>query len=258
MSCPDGVQFVSNAEGSKWEEEATTDGGLRWRILLCPAGYEMRRDPLFPELDECVRCVQGFYTLQPFRWQGINTSLQTCHACPNSATCSGGTDVQAKEGFWRLTFEHFHGFEFLPEALCSVEGNVCMFPKGPALPLDWGEEMRCRRLDQSERLYCARQKAGRRVTNTSDDNDRANILICPLRACGARNMCLQNRTGEFKVAFFPRPVTKYPINYFLQTLTRRVLPGPLCGYCKDGYSMTTQGCSSNICPRYPANKSDAV
>ena len=179
---------------------------MHWRIVRCPAGYELKRDPLFPDQDDCVRCTEGFYLLKPVRWFGPkfpNFSLPICHPCPTSATCAGGSDVQAKAGYWKLSWQFLNDFEFIPDAPCSVEDEICMFPNSPGLGLSqWGEEMTCRRLDTSERLYCARPYE--RTEN--EDNPRAEIFICPLNACDDNNTCSQNRTGAFSSIAYSSPL----------------------------------------------------
>ena len=101
-SCPDGVQFLSNAAGSEWEEERAENGGLQRRIASCPAGYKMQRKPARPQADACVRCIRGEYRLEPVRWHGPNVTLPGCLKCPKGSNCSGGDNVVANAGYWRL------------------------------------------------------------------------------------------------------------------------------------------------------------
>jgi len=133
--------------------------------------------------------------------------------------------VKAKIDFWRLILHTIGDFEVIPEADCAMEGRkegeVCMFPTGPALPRSqWGQPMRCLSIDGSASLHCARRRpsgddgSGRRVNGNASEDDAGTPMLfpCPQRqACGPNNECLQNRTG------------------------------PLCGYCKNQYVMTAAG-----------------
>ena len=118
--------------------------------------------------------------------------------------------MKAKINFWRLIFYTNGDFEVIPEADCAnegrKEGEVCMFPTGPALPSSlWGEPMRCLSIDGSANLRCARRRASlgedsssrRAIGNASEDDAGTPMLFpCPQRkACGPNNECLQNRTG---------------------------------------------------------------
>jgi len=73
-TCPDGFQFLSKATGAEWEEETALDGGIQKRILSCPLGWEMKRDPLFPDQDDCVQCAEGSYLVSLVR---CNTYIHT-------------------------------------------------------------------------------------------------------------------------------------------------------------------------------------
>ena len=125
--------------------------------------------------------------------------------------------MQAKINFWRLTFYTIGDFEVIPEADCATEGRkegeVCMFPTGPALPpSQWGAPMRCLSIDGSARLHCARRRTsvgedggGRRVIGNASEDDAGMpmLLTCPhLKACGPNNECLQNRTGPTMCFYF--------------------------------------------------------
>ena len=252
-SCLDGASFVSNAQGAAWEEVRAAGGGMQRRILECPSGYSMRRIEQYPEEDDCVRCIQGFYLLQPVVWMRNETLLPQCVVCPKSATCAGGTDVQAKEDFWRLCFEYFGRFEFISEAPCAFEGEPCMFPLGVALPSGWGEQMTCRQLDPSRsHLSCARKRS----QQTRDNAARARLLTCQPRSCGASNVCLQNRTGISMDTCIHVHVYMYMHMYIYTCVCIHVFfiyfyaytsTGPLCGYCNEGYAMTTAGCSAEQC-----------
>jgi hypothetical protein len=257
--CPKGAtctgeKFLNNVNGSEWEEVSAADGsGLQKRILSCPPGYTMNREPSSPEQDDCQRCGQNFYRLKPTRWQeGPNVSLPPCYACPKGAKCPGGDVVEADGGYWQLRTQSSGGYEYLDSAsdVCQAEGakegTVCLFPAGLNLMKTWADRpMWCTRLPQvSTGLVCAREvstqltdrrlkasttKANLTIKDGGGDSTEfcsteegncgsARLYRCPERACSAGNACLQNRTG------------------------------PLCGSCSAGFAMTTEGCSATICP----------
>jgi len=226
VKCPqgascDGVRFESNAEGSEWEEELASDGsGLQKRILSCPAGFMMKREPLFPQQDDCVLCPEGTYRLTPVVWQDVNNgSLPDCHSCPTGAVCPGGNVVEAKANFWRLQTLVWGSYEYLDAAsdVCvdATESTECLFPAKNHWVKVWSDApMHCTWLAEvSPNLVCARPAfntalqrhtgfANRRAPNDSTLNGGiVRVYPCLLGACGSNNSCMQKRTG------------------------------PLCGYC---------------------------
>jgi hypothetical protein len=216
IDCPDGVKFLPKATGSMWEAVPAENGGKQWRLVLCPAGYELTREPSLPETDDCVQCPEGKYRLKPTRWhEGPNVSLASCYACPTGATCPGGDIVAAADGYWQLRTQSSGGYEYLESAsdVCQTEGakegTVCLFPAGVNLLKAWADRpMRCTRLPQvSNGPVCARevstQLTDRPLTASTEDCSTeegqscgsARVYRCPERACSAGNACLQNRTG---------------------------------------------------------------
>ena len=168
-SCPDGVQFVSNVADSEWEEERVTNGGLQRRIASCPAGYKMQRKQAIPDTDACVKCIEGKYRLEPVRWQGPDAILPECFPCPTGATCSGGNNVEASKGYWRLQMQLAGDYEYLDVAadVCKTaddEGSECLFPAGYHLLGEWQDApMHCTNLPEvSSGLVCARKASGSR------------------------------------------------------------------------------------------------
>jgi len=231
FTCSDGTSV-----GSRWQPFVGTDRGMQVhkRILSCPAGFKMQRDPLFPQLDNCEKCSQNFYLLKPVDWQGPNTTLPSCSACPKGATCAGGNIVEASAGFWRFQTQLLGGYEYLHAAsdMCqeAQEGVECLFPVGFHVLQKWSDApMHCTRLPEvSTGLVCARPSNNTLQRRTAFANGRAfqdptldvgiaRIYRCMPGACDSNNSCGQNRTG------------------------------PLCGFCSPGYAMTTQGCSRSVC-----------
>ena len=236
-SCPDGVQFVSNVADSEWEEERVTNGGLQRRIASCPAGYKMQRKQAIPDTDACVKCIEGKYRLEPVRWQGPDAILPECFPCPTGATCSGGNNVEASKGYWRLQMQLAGDYEYLDVAadVCKTaddEGSECLFPTGYHLLGEWQDApMHCMHLPEvSSGLVCARKASGSRraagatgtstaaLSNATQNSGTARVYRCVLGACDANNTCAQQRIG------------------------------PMCGRCSPGFAMTTQGCSAAKCP----------
>ena len=123
-TCLDGVQFVSNAPGSEWEMERVGNGGLQWRIASCPAGYKMQREHQIPDADDCIKCIRGEYLLGPVHWRGPHETLPECFSCPKGASCSGGDNVEATEGYWRLPTNSSQHTEEAVVLQCSV--GLCM------------------------------------------------------------------------------------------------------------------------------------
>ena len=223
--CPDGLAFEPIANGSVWEIKVESDGGLYRRIVWCPSGFELIRDEVMPELDDCRQCHKDTYLLDPIRWQGQNVSATNCFPCEMGANCAGGNSIEATPSHWKMTFVYSDGHEYLQEAACGnkEEGTVCMFPEGSFLVGgNWGDPMRCTKLSDDLGLVCARKfnpsQRRNNITVTMQTNSKARILRCPPGSCDKNNMCLQNRTG------------------------------PICGYCKPGFAMTTDGCSAEPCP----------
>jgi hypothetical protein len=240
--CPDGAQFLPLAVGSVWEEVRASNGGIQKRLVQCPAGYELNRDEALATGDECKACSKGSYRLIPstladLRSSQMNLSAQQCKSCDIRATCQGLDNVEAIPGYWRLNpmpwtmNETYSAFEYLPDVACYVDGEVCLFPEGLFARAGWTEAtMRCMRLPGGgDELFCARAAVHRATRRQEDVNSDASTTVgigtskvwvfrCPLRACGSNNTCLQNRTGA------------------------------VCGYCKPGFAMQTDGCSAQSCP----------
>jgi hypothetical protein len=240
--CPDGAQFLPLVVGSVWEEVRASNGGIQKRLVQCPAGYELNREEALATGDQCKACSKGSYRLIPstladLRASQMNLSAQQCKSCDIRATCQGLDNVEAIPGYWRLNpmpwamNEMYSAFEYLPDVACYVDGEVCLFPEGFFARSGWTEAtMRCMRLPGGgDELFCARaavHKATRRQEDVDSDasttvgNGTSKVWVfrCPLRACGSNNTCLQNRTGA------------------------------VCGYCKPGFAMQTDGCSVQSCP----------
>lgn len=75
--------------------------------IQCPVGSELHK--VYEEDSKyrgsltisCKNCVPRTYSLVRGRSKGFSVVTQSsCLACPYGATCSGGTDIQAKTNFW--------------------------------------------------------------------------------------------------------------------------------------------------------------
>ena len=230
--CPDGAQFLPLAVGSVWEEVRASNGGLQKRLVECPAGYALAREEALAIGDTCTACDPGTFRLIPSTLADLNSSDDQCFVCDPKATCRGSDVVEADEGYWRFeptlwgTDEMGTAFEYLPDVVCYVDGEVCLFPEGSFARSGWNEgTMRCRRLPGGgDELFCGRareqlgtRRQGEAISNTSIASPKVLVLRCPVGACSSNNTCLQNRTG------------------------------PVCGYCKPGFAMQTDGCSAQQC-----------
>jgi hypothetical protein len=255
--CPDGAQFLPLAVGSVWEEVRASNGGIQKRLVQCPAGYALARDlrEAVAIGDECRPCPKSTYRLIPSTLADLNSSTADptnqpqCKPCDQKATCQGSDNVEAIPGYWRLnptpwgTDEMDNAFEYIPDFPCQVDREICLFPEGLFVRSGWsdnaglGGTMRCMRLPGGgDQLFCARATAQRATRRQQDADSNATnatttvgnamsgvydsvyLFRCPVGACDSNNRCLQNRTG------------------------------PVCGFCKPGFAMQTDGCSSKICP----------
>lgn len=244
--CPDGALFLPIANGSVWEEVASSNGGIQKRIVECPPGYSLEREEAYPNADNCLACAPTTYRLEP---TFINSTKPHCIACDPKATCRGSDVVESLEGYWRFAPVLWDDtYEYLPGIECLIEGAVCLFPdQGWTLVGGWVQPtMWCSKLQGGgDDLFCARASARNRsdsstrrkggsssttsssATSNEDAQEEGNVseittiqvvvLRCPVGACAPNNTCLQNRTG------------------------------PVCGYCAAGFVMEADGCSAKIC-----------
>ena len=121
-------------------------------------------------------------------------------------------------------------------ACAGKEGQPCLFPRnGTYLLRGWHERsMTCMPLPDrpSDELFCARpileesdaglghRREEEALNSTTSNSSTSKVMVvkCPIGACDSNNTCRQNRTG------------------------------PVCGFCKPGYSMNANGCSAQPCP----------
>jgi hypothetical protein len=242
--CPDGARFLPLAIGSVWEEVRANNGGIQKRLVQCPAGYALAREEAIAINDACSSCPEGKYRLLPstladLRASQTNLSNPQCISCDKRATCRGSDNIEAIPGYWRLslrpwaTDEMDDAFEYLLDVACNVSGEICLFPEGSFARSGWNEgagvkgTMRCMRLPGGgDQLFCARATAQTATRRKQDADSNATTALtstawvfrCPVGACDNNNTCLQNRTG------------------------------PVCGFCKPGFAMQTDGCSAQVCP----------
>jgi hypothetical protein len=240
-NCPDGDAFEPLAQDSVWEEversDSTTEHRRFKRVLECPPGHALEYDEALPINDNCVPCERDTYRLDP---STRNSSQPHCILCDPRATCPGRDAVEAVEGYWRIQLLRWGTtHEYLPEASIACagkEGRACLFPREGSYALGgWQERsMACMQLPGGgEELFCARPLlandshlrrqagAGEALDESSSSNGsttRAIVVKCPIGACDSNQTCKQNRTG------------------------------PVCGFCKPGYSMNADGCSEQPCP----------
>ena len=101
--CPlDDVNFRPRAPGSSWQPQVRLDGSVALRVVACPAGTALIRDPSDSNIqgDNCNDCPSGTFSLVPSTWPG-NQSEPACRACKTGMNCEkGGRDVSPKAGFW--------------------------------------------------------------------------------------------------------------------------------------------------------------
>ena len=238
--CSNGDAFEPLVAGSVWEEVQLSDTEYRRvkRLLECPPGHSLEYDEALPINDNCQPCERGTYRLDPC---SRDSSMPHCVNCDPRATCPGGDIVEAVAGYWRVQLLQWGTtHEYMPEASIACagkEGQPCLFPSdGTYLLGGWHERsMTCMPLPGSspDELFCARavlvESESRMSHRRQPDQDlnsttsnasasKAMVVKCPIGACDSNNTCLQNRTG------------------------------PVCGFCKPGYSMNADGCSAQPCP----------
>jgi DNA-binding beta-propeller fold protein YncE len=117
------------------------------RISQCPPGYMVFKDDVYPDLDECRKCISGKYSLLPTT-QSVNSvggGSESCRLCPFGAECPGGDEVQSKVGFWRdfgLVNSSLAVIYTCPPGACDTNnkcrknrtGEICGYcPRGFAL-----------------------------------------------------------------------------------------------------------------------------
>lgn len=133
--CPDGAAFNQVPADSEWTlENDFSEGGLQYRLDLCPAGYMLSREPGNPpELDACEKCVNGKYLLHKVKYQkdrgnSSAAGYSECRKCPENANCSGGNMVESNAGYWRMQLRYtnsslappgYDGFEYIYEKNCN-------------------------------------------------------------------------------------------------------------------------------------------
>ena len=222
LPCPQGADcledstFVSKIEGTEWQD-VYEGGTLMRRVAKCPTGHTLIRGSDAAN-DRCAVCKEGKYTVGATKY--ANT---TCLSCPIGAECSGGRIESIKPGYWMLQLQVFDEYEMMNGAKCTIPGQVCAML--PAKTLDPTAKRR-RKMEcidvPSFGLQCARNAAAQELHRRFGENysGSAEILLCPHGACGANNMCLRNRDG------------------------------PVCGFCKPGFAMTSTGCSVEMCPSH--------
>jgi hypothetical protein len=116
LTCPAGVLCNSSSlrpiiAGSVWGQEAGLLGISHIRLQSCPAGYILVRIEPRPEMDECVPCPFGKYSLDSAVLGGkldlvassaIN-AVELCLQCSTGVTCLGGSNVVSQPGYFLAT-----------------------------------------------------------------------------------------------------------------------------------------------------------
>ena len=238
--CPDGDAFEPLAIDSVWEEVELSHSGTEYRrvkrVLECPPGHALEYDEALPINDNCMPCEPGTYRLDP---STRDSSKEQCLSCDPRAKCPGKDAVEAVAGYWRVQLLRWGTtHEYLPEAsiaCASKAGRPCLFPSEGSYALaGWkhrsmtcsllpggGDELFCARPLMVESDASLRRQKGDSLGASSSSNgstSRALVVKCPIGACDSNQTCRQNRTG------------------------------PVCGFCKPGYSMNADGCSEQPCP----------
>jgi DNA-binding beta-propeller fold protein YncE len=145
-------QCNSNVPGSWIVEQVSrrsSTGNARKTILrlsMCPPGFMLFKDDIYPDLDECQKCISGKYSLLPTKTP-VNSGNITCRLCPFGADCPGGMEVTAKSGYWRdfgLVNTSLASIYACPHGACDPNnkctknrtGEICGYcPKGFALTM---------------------------------------------------------------------------------------------------------------------------
>ena len=83
------------------------------RVISCPPGYVILRDPDRPEDDACVACPPRFYSTEQANFSSDAGALVVrkeveatslpwcCLPCPKGSDCTGGAHVEPKANYWR-------------------------------------------------------------------------------------------------------------------------------------------------------------
>jgi DNA-binding beta-propeller fold protein YncE len=131
------VEQVSGRRGSSVKKTV-------FRLNSCPPGYMLYKDPMYPDLDECQKCISGKYSLLSTKIS-VTSGNASCRLCPFGAECPGGDVVTAKSGFWRdfrLVNSTFAAIYVCPPGACESDnrctknrtGEICGYcPEGYAL-----------------------------------------------------------------------------------------------------------------------------
>jgi hypothetical protein len=205
--CPDGDLFVPKPVESEWEIIWSGPRGLDAvkRVVSCPPGYYMFRDEKYPLEDQCVRCEASTYLLD-------RNNFSACLNCPQGATCAGGEDVTALQGFWRQPDVWSKNW-----TMSRRSGSDGLWNDGGEMPPFFQRvSIEIKNLLQQMRAAdsSSSSPSQRRAGNTNITGRPRSVIIhkCSPGDCSENNVCLRNRTG------------------------------PACGLCPEGWAETAAGC----------------
>jgi len=205
--CPDGDLFVPKPVDSEWEIIWSGPRGLDAvkRVVSCPPGYYMLREEKYPLEDECVRCEASTYLLD-------KSNFSACLNCPVGATCAGGDDVTALQGFWRQPDAWTNNW-----TISRRSGSDGLWNDGGEMPPVFqrvGIEMKNLLQQMRAADSSGSNPSQRRAGNTNITRRPRSVIVhkCSPGDCSENNVCLRNRTG------------------------------PACGLCPEGWAETAAGC----------------
>ncbi len=221
------------------------------RLSMCPPGYMLFKDDVYPDLDECQKCSSEKYSLLPTKTP-VNSGNVTCRLCPFGADCPGGMEVTAKSGYWRdygLVNTSLAAIYVCPHGACDPNnkctrnrtGEVCGYcPQGFALTM-----IGCTKCPEPKTLDAARKvvtvlgvlfllalwtvvslkKVGAEVESNSEiqDSDTSRAIIFEITA-GLKNKIKPRHMPNFNDVLKRFVVSSKHNSEFVSQISEKMIP----------------------------------
>jgi hypothetical protein len=183
------------------------------------------RIPSSPELDRCIACAAGTYSLAPAYIDKLtlaSPSASACLACPFGSTCQG-TNAVPRSGHW------WFADMLCPPQACQVQASgtsKCEVPKcfelhNASIGTDGGDRHALRRQSALDHPRDASLLCGDNCTV------RSIIMKCPIGACLQGGSCNQSVTEDSNCCAEGRT-------------------GPLCAVCLPGRTLIQNQCRTCV------------